>query len=95
LFENSAEQGKSDLTDVVGFWKIWWKSEKFDRNAPETMEEQWKPGHRNVASFTDKSISLTDQLVGFSKNRCGEFQAVFAENRPIFTGNQMIFAEIR
>jgi hypothetical protein len=40
VFENSAEGGKSDLTNSVSFWKIKKKSVKFDQNVPKMTEEQ-------------------------------------------------------
>jgi hypothetical protein len=70
VFEKSAEQGKSDVTDPVGFLKIWQKIGENQENSAETHRRRWRHSenreHRNAAGFGDKSVGFTDKSAGFT-----------------------------
>jgi hypothetical protein len=75
VFENSAEGGKSDLTNSVSFWKI---QKKIGEIRPKCTEDDGgtvKTGNTKIRSV-------------FPKNWRGDFRVNFARNRTIFTENR-------
>jgi hypothetical protein len=81
VFEKSAEQGKSDVTDPVGFWKIQQKSVKIGEIRPKRTGDDG--GTVKTGNTEMRPVSAINQPV-LPINRCGEFWTVFAGNRPIF-----------
>jgi hypothetical protein len=85
VFQNSAEPGKPDLTNPVGFWKIWQKSAKIskirlkhtgdDGGTVKTGNTEMRPVSPINWPFFPKTGVVSS----------GQF----------FAGNQPIFVEIR
>jgi hypothetical protein len=88
VFEKSAEQGKSDVTDPVGFLKIRQKSVKIRKIQPKRIGDDGgtvKTGNTEMrpVSVINRSVLPINRPV-LPINQCGEFRTVFAGNWPIF-----------
>jgi hypothetical protein len=81
VFEKSAEQGKSDIIDPVGFLKIRQKSVKIRKIRPKRTGDGG--GTVKTGNTEMRPISAINRSV-LPINRCGEFRTVFAGNWPIF-----------
>jgi hypothetical protein len=75
VFENSAEGGKSDLTDSVSFWKI------------QKKNDEIQPKRTGDDGGTVKTKNTKIWSV-FPENWRGDFRVNFARNRTIFTENR-------
>jgi hypothetical protein len=66
VFENSVEGGKPDLTDSIGFWKIWEKLVKFGKIWPKHTRDD--KGTVNTGKTKMRPVSPINWSV-FSKNQ--------------------------
>jgi hypothetical protein len=79
--------GRTDPLLFLKFGKNQLKSKKLGQNRDDRGTVKIKNTDK-LAGFTDKSVGLGDKLAGFSKNRRGNFRAIFIRTRSIFIKNR-------
>jgi hypothetical protein len=80
MFKNSAEGGKPDMSDFVGFWKNQENSAKFGKIRPKRTGND--RGTVKTGNSDIQSVSPINQH--FFENQRGDFRANFVRNRTIF-----------